>query len=33
MSEGAADPYGMGSISQTKPEEANVQPKTESGTA
>ena len=34
MSEGTADPHGMGAISHTKPEPegANAKPKTESGT-
>ena len=32
MSEGAADPHGIGAISHAKPEGANAQPQTESGT-
>ena len=32
MSEGAADPHGVGAISHTKPEGVNAQPQTESGT-
>ena len=30
MSEGAADPYGMGAIAHAKPEEAIAQPQTDS---
>ena len=30
MSEGAADPYGMGAIAHAKPDEANAQPQTDS---
>ena len=33
MSEGTADPHGMGAISHAKPEGANTQPQTERGTA
>ena len=33
MSERVSDPHGMGAISPTKPEGANAQPQTESGTA
>ena len=33
MSEGAADPHGMGAMSHIKPVGANAQPQTESGTA
>ena len=33
MSEGTADPHGMGAISHAKPEGANAQPQTEGGTA
>ena len=33
MSEGAADPHGMGAISHAKPEGANAQPQTEGGIA
>ena len=33
MSEGATDPHGMGAISHPKPEAANAQPQTKSGSA